>query len=107
MEPSLQAVFGAGATQTATTVTILKSDLPGLTPAADNRAESLLVAILLKAKATLTTANQETNIEQSITINDGFVPSFVIRNNNQYRQDDITVSLQKPAGSIAIDPDDY
>lgn len=46
---TLQQLFGANADQTATALTITKADLPGLTPAADNRAEQLLVAILLQA----------------------------------------------------------
>ena len=107
MEPNITFVFGTNATQTATTLTITKADLPGLTPSSTNTAESLLVGILLRAKTQLTPANQETNSEQSITIADGYTPSYAIRNSIQYRQDDITVSLQKPAGSLAIDPDDY
>ena len=41
-EPTLQQVFGSGATQTATTLNILKSDLVaiGLTQATDIAAES-------------------------------------------------------------------
>jgi hypothetical protein len=45
---ALAQVFGAGATQDATTLTIRKSDLPGLTAAVDNRGEQLLVAFLLQ-----------------------------------------------------------
>ena len=44
----LERLFGAGATQTAATLTISKADLTGLTAAADNRAEQLLVAILAR-----------------------------------------------------------
>lgn len=46
-EPSLTEVFGPGATQTATTLTITKADLPGLTAAIDNRAEQQLPFIFL------------------------------------------------------------
>lgn len=42
--------FGVNASQTADTFTISKSDLPGLTPSANNSAESLLSAIILKAR---------------------------------------------------------
>jgi len=45
---TLAQVFGAGATQDATTLTIRKSDLPGLTAAVDNRGEQLLAALLLQ-----------------------------------------------------------
>ena len=46
---TLQQLFGENASQTATTLTISKVDLAtvGLTPAASNSAESLLVAIIL------------------------------------------------------------
>lgn len=40
-------VFGANATQDATTITILKSDFPALTPLANNNGEQILLAILL------------------------------------------------------------
>ncbi len=106
-EPTLVQVFGASATQTATTLTITKADLPGLTASANNTAESLLVAILLKAKTQLTDANQALNIEQSLTINDGFIPTYVIRNEQRYQQDTFTVAMDKPAGNTTIDPDDY
>jgi hypothetical protein len=106
-EPTLQQVFGASATQDATTLTITKADLTGLTASSTNRAEALLAAILIKAKSYLTSDNQTSNADQSITIADGFVPSYTVRDSIQYRQDDITVSLQKPAGSLALDPDDY
>lgn len=45
MELSLSDVFGPGATQTATSITILKADLAGLTPDANNRADSLVAGI--------------------------------------------------------------
>jgi hypothetical protein len=106
-EPTLEQVFGAGTTQDANSITLLKSNMPGLTPSSSNTAESLLVGIVLKAKVNLTADNQALNPDQSITIADGFVPSYTVRNAIQYRQDDITLSLQKPAGSLAIDPDDY
>jgi hypothetical protein len=46
---TLQQLFGTAALQDATTLVIHKSDLPGLTPNANNSAESLLIAILLQA----------------------------------------------------------
>ena len=109
-EPTLQQVFGANATQTATALTIAKADLTGLTASATNTAESLFVAILLKAKAYLTQANYETNIDQSITITtpDFAAQSLVTRQDNQqYRQFTETVNLHKLDNSNQIDPDDY
>lgn len=48
---TLQELFGVNATQTATELVIKKADLAavGLTPTANNRAEQLVVAIVLKA----------------------------------------------------------
>lgn len=110
-EPSLVQVFGAGATQTANTISIAKADLTavGLTPSATNTAESLFVAIMLLAKNYLTATALETNPDQSIIIAEsefGF-QSLVTRNNQQYRQSTYTVSLQKLDGLANIDPDDY
>jgi len=107
-EPTPQQVFGTGFTQTATTLTISKSDLVsvGLTPDANNRAEQLLVAILLKAKAYLTPTLQETDNDVQVTIDTSY-PSIVYRNNQNYRQNTYTVALQKIDTATAIDPDDY
>lgn len=105
-EPTLQEVFGAGATQTGTTLTIAKADFPNLTAAADNRAEQLFVALLLKAQVALTPTRQDTNPEQSITIEESF-QSLVTRNNQQFRQITKSVNLQKLDATVGIDPDDY
>ncbi|MEH1786363.1 MAG: hypothetical protein V7L23_12450 [Nostoc sp.] len=43
---TLQQVFGGNATQDATTITFLKSDLLGLTPQTVNTADSILAAII-------------------------------------------------------------
>jgi hypothetical protein len=108
-EPTLTQVFGAGATQTATELVISKADLTGLTATANNSAESLFVAILLKAKEYLTTINYDANIDQSITVvtPDFNAQSLVTRNNTQYRQYSETVNLYKVDSSSAIDPDDF
>jgi hypothetical protein len=110
-EPTLVQVFGAGAAQTATTITINKSDLAavGLTAIASNTAESLLAAIILNAKAYLTQANFDANTDQSITILPGF-NSIVQRsdgtgNFTEYRQFQYQVNAHKLDNS-ALDPDD-
>lgn len=46
---TLQQLFGVNATQTSTTITIVKTDLSGLTISANNSAESLLAAIFVNA----------------------------------------------------------
>lgn len=107
-EPTLTQVFGAGATQTATTITILKSDLSTLTASATNRAESLLVAILLKARVSLTKTAFDADTDWSVYLEAGY-PTFSFRgpNNDPYRVDQLTVNLSKPDTSATIDPDDY
>ncbi len=108
-EPTLQQIFGTNSTQTATELVISKADLTGLTASANNSAESLFVAILLKAKSFLTTANYDLNIDQSVTVvtPDFNAQSLVTRNNIQYRQYSETVNLYKVDSSSAIDPDDF
>lgn len=110
-EPTLTQVFGAGATQTATTLSIAKADLAavGLTASATNTAESLFVALLLLAKNVLTLTAQETNADQSVTVteSDFNFQTLVTRNNQTYRQSTYAVNLQKLDTGNIIDPDDY
>ncbi|BAY21693.1 hypothetical protein NIES2100_14500 [Calothrix sp. NIES-2100] len=107
-EPTLVQIFGASATQDSTTLTITKSSLTGLTASGSNSAESLLVAILLKAQAYLTQTNFDANTDQSIYISSGF-SSFTTRgtNNDPYRVDQLTINLAKPDTGSTLDPDDY
>ncbi|MBD2435829.1 hypothetical protein [Nostoc sp. FACHB-110] len=107
-EPTLQEIFGSNATQDINTITIRKSDLTGLTASASNTGESLLVAILLKAKVNLTQTNFDSNIDQSIYIATGF-SSFASRGTDQtqYRTDQLTVTLAKIDQQSTFDPDDY
>lgn len=108
-EPTLQQIFGANAVQTATTITITKADLPGLTPAADNRAEQLFVGILIKAMDYLTQSNFDTNPDQSIIVSypDFNAQTLVTRNNQQFRQHTINALLHKPDTASAVNPNDY
>ena len=107
-EPTLQQIFGANATQTATTLTISKADLAavGLSASATNTAESLFVGIMLLAANYLTEANQQTNPDIQVTVVDSF-QSLTTRNNQQYRQKTYSLNLQKLDASVGIDPDDY
>ncbi|MEH1971107.1 hypothetical protein [Nostoc sp.] len=109
-ERTLTEVFGANASQTATDLVIKKSDLTsaGLTASANNTAESLLIAVVLKSKETLTDTARDTNIDQSVAITDGFSPSITTRNNDIYLRNTISVEVDKLlAGADVIDPDDY
>lgn len=111
-EPTLTNVLGSGASQTATTITIDKNDLAtvGLTPDANNAAESLLAAMILLAKNSLTEVSFGNNPDQSITITNGF-DSIIQRddgagNLSNVRQNQLTINFHKPDAG-AIDPDDY
>ncbi len=110
-EPTLVSIFGAGASQTSTVLTIAKADLSavGLTASATNTAESLFVALLLLAKQALTPASLETNLDQSVSVaeSDFNFQTLVTRNNQTYRQSTYAVNLQKLDTGNIIDPDDY
>mgnify|MGYP001795892644 FL=1 len=107
-EPTLQEVFGANATQDVNSITIDKSDLTALTASATNTAESLLTAITLKAIDYLNQTNFDNNLDQSILVELG-LSSFLTRgpNNDNYRTDQITVTLAKLDTNGIIDPDNY
>jgi hypothetical protein len=105
-EPTLIELFGAGATQSATAITILKADLPGLTASPTNTAESLLAGIILKAGTALTTTARDANPDQSIAIEQGF-DQVAYRGTNACYQSARTITLQKLNTLASIDPDDY
>jgi hypothetical protein len=110
-EPSITDIFGSGASQSGTSITISKADLAAvsLTASASNTAESLLAAILLLAKVNLTQANFDANIDQSITILPGF-NSIIQRPNpsgssTEYRQFQYNVNFHKLDNSV-LNPND-
>lgn len=111
-EPSVTEVFGAGATQSGSSLTILKSDLEavGLTISADNTAESLFTAVILLAKNRLTQSNFDSGQDQDIIVEPGFTAIIQRDDGNgnfsDYRQDQLVVKLHKPDTGV-IDPDDY
>ncbi len=108
-EPTLVQVFGSGATQDASTLTIQKSALAtvGLTASGTNTAESLLVAILLLAATYQNEANQTSNPDIQVTIADSGFPQIINRNSAQYRQITYNCNLQTPDTGFSIDPDNY
>jgi hypothetical protein len=107
-EPTLQEIFGASATQTATTLTITKADLAstGLTASGTNTGESLLGAILALGSTTLTDANFQTNLDQSVTIARQS-DTITYRGQDTYTQKPWTVNFNKIAPAPTFDPDDY
>jgi hypothetical protein len=108
-QPTLQDVFGAGATQTGTTVTFLKSELP-MTAAGVNGGEQVFAAIAKKASTTLTTTGFSANVDQNISAQAGF-DSIVYRtfNNVQssYLNTQLTFNFAKLQTTAGVTPDDY
>jgi hypothetical protein len=108
-EPSFTDIFGAGATQTASTVTILKADLP-MTANAGNRGEQIFAALLKKAAASLTAATFATNSDQSVSIAPGFdsLAYRTVGNDTlSFLQTQLTINFAKLQPSSGITPDDY
>lgn len=110
-EPTLNAVFGANAAQTESTITISKTDLAavGLTAATTNKAESLLAAIVLLAKTNLADSTFDGNPDQSVTITPGF-NSIVTKTATdgtatEYRQFQYNINFHKLDNAV-LDPDD-
>lgn len=57
-----------GATQTSTTITIPKSALPTLTALAENRAEALFAAMVIRANEVFTTTARDADPTRSISV---------------------------------------
>lgn len=108
MEPTLVQVFGAGAVQDSSTLTIQKSALAanGLTPSANNTGESLVVALFKQWQTYLTPANLDANAEQQISIENSY-QGIITRNDTQYRQFVKTINLQVVDTTSDVDPDDF
>jgi hypothetical protein len=109
-EPTLQQVFGASATQTATTITITKADFVsiGLTPSATNTSEALYVALLLFAANNLTEANRLTDlVARNVAIDYSGQDLVNQGGSNVFLRDSYQVSLYKATTIAAIDPDNY
>ena len=107
-ELTLVEVFGAGATQDSSSITIQKAALPRLTASASNSAESLLTGILLMAQTNLSQTNFDANVDQSIYVAPGYA-GFTNRgiNNDPYRVDQLVINLAKLDTGSTLDPDDY
>lgn len=105
-EPTLAQIFGANATQDATSLTIHKADLTGLTPSSTNTAESLLAGIVVSGQPSLSAANQALNTDQSITITDSN-DNITTRSGVAYRRKTKIITFDKVDTGSAFDPDDY
>ena len=108
-EPTLNDLFGAGATQNGSSITILKSDLP-MTASAVNRGEQILAAIAKKTATYLTPETFSTDIDRNIEIDPGF-DSLVYRTiggvTETLLQTQLVFNFTKPQTSAGVTPDDY
>ena len=108
-EPTLQEVFGAGATQTATTIVILKADLD-ITAAATNKAEGLYAAIVKKATVNLTKTAFDADEDRSVYIApyyDQLLQRTIGGNTTALYVTGWTNYFAKPQPSPGIVPNDY
>ena len=108
-EPTLEEIFGPGAVQTGDTLTIPKSRLvaKGLTASATNKAEALLVALIMAASDNLTETNRSTDaLNRHVTILYSG-QDLVEVNGVNYRRDAFSLLLYKQQPLSTLDPDDY
>jgi len=105
---TLQQIFGASATQTATTVTITKADLAstGFTPSANNTADSILAAIVAFAETNIPDANVSSNTGQTIGIADGY-QSITVINSANYLISPKTINFYSSFTSGNFNPNNY
>lgn len=108
-EATLQEIFGTGATQTSTTITILKADLP-MTAIATNKGETVLAAIIKKNLTTLSQTVFDADPAKSISLVQGF-DSLIYRTNGTVQetllQVPITINFAQTQASGTINPDNY
>ena len=115
MEPTFAQIFGTGTTRLASGATTSGAGLfipdsaltaAGLTAPSTATAEGHLVAIAVNAKSYLTQTNFDANVNQSLIVGDGY-PGFTTRGTDQYRLDQLTLSLAKIDTGSTINPGDY
>lgn len=108
-EPTLLSVFGFGATQTLSSLTIAKADLAsvGLTAQVENTAESLFVALLLLAARELTEPNRAPDlVNRNVTIPYGG-QDITGGTTNPSLRDAYSVLLYRPYSLDPVDPDNF
>ncbi|MEH2070287.1 MAG: hypothetical protein V7K47_19375, partial [Nostoc sp.] len=114
-EPTITEIFGTGATRLASGAATPSAGLfipdsafvtAGLATPTTASAEGHFAAIALNAQSYLTQTNFDANTDQSIYIAKGF-SSFTTRGNDDYRVDQLTISLAKIDSTATIDPDNY
>ncbi|MGB3757283.1 MAG: hypothetical protein WBA07_13065 [Rivularia sp. (in: cyanobacteria)] len=107
-ELTLLEVFGPNTQEDADFIYISKAEMAnvGLTVNESTTGEAYFAAIVAIAQLRLNQENQDTNLDQSIVIEDGF-PSLISRNGNTYRQINKNIIFEKIDTQTTFDPDDY
>ena len=111
-EPTLTEVFGTGATQTSTGLTVTKAPMSefGLTATGTNTAESLLGGIVAVAAKNLSEANRANDrVNRNLTISPaGFdVVEDPAGSGQYFRRDIYTVILYKSEPNTPLSLDNY
>jgi hypothetical protein len=108
-QPTIQDFFGAGATQTATTIVIQKADL-SFSATANNNGEQCAAAILKKMQVDATKSKFDLDADRNIFIEPGYIGTQyrTVGNDTQTLIDTpLTVHFARVANDAGIDPDSY
>ena len=107
-EPTLEQVFGTGAIQDGSTLTIQKSALAtvGLTASATNTAESLLAAMVKYAANALTAQNQLLNADQHVAVQAANSSVYQSPYGTRLRHN-VLLSFDDPFSNPGVTPDNY
>lgn len=108
-EPTLVAVLGANATQNATDIVIKKADLTstGFVATASNTAESILVALIMRAANELSETNRSTDtVNRNLTLTYAGQDT-VNQAGTQYRRDVWSAVAYKTTPVVVVNPGDY
>jgi hypothetical protein len=115
-ELSLQNVFGASATQSATTFTVTKAEMAALvtaagftyTPTANDGAEKLFSALLFAASANLNSTQRAIDlVGRNIEIIAPSYPTIVSSSGVNYQRDGWTVNLYLPYTYSPLSANNY
>jgi hypothetical protein len=103
-QKTLQNICGNGASETATTITIIKSEI-GLT-GATTTADQFLAAVVIKAESEMTQDNFQLEIAQNLYITDGF-PTGANKDSVSWMIRQKVVNFGKPSTEEILDPNTY
>lgn len=110
-EKTLQEVFGAGATQTLTTITISKNDLANLVATSNNNADSLSVGLLNRLVSAYPATARQADKDVSLNANLSLIPSvegdFAAIPNVAYEVRNYQIGVYKLFPSGTPSPNDY